>query len=394
MFSNYSLCPGGAMMLCESVAEYDTNAHLTNSPETNNQITTDLNKIFSKPDYSYIEHMREKLRPYYAMTKGLEQSPMNPTLLDEAMSFVRRIDSTADNLAKDLRTMLVKARAFYVYLTENDAAILYEDLLPYMGLIIKNHAKLVEYGLDKYRIVNTHASMLDQYDFWSAIRAYFVSTEDKLPSYPIELSTIYNVMDAYQQAGLSTTSEYVDAFFGDYERFSRTLNVDGSYIDDREVVRRAGRRFDQCNPDTYPSAEAITGISKRLRQVKIGCYDLLNDLMSQETDVAPEDIASRIQPLLAGTCDIFYVATLCLLNYTYQVANLLSIKSATKAYAEQIRDFLLPKSAKNLETTSDHEAGPGHILTHDDLRAAAAEAPVEEPMAPQSTSAMENLNEE
>lgn len=399
MFVNYSLCPGGAMMLCESVAEYDPNGRLINSPEVNNQITSDLNQIFSKPDYSYVEHMREKLRPYYAMTKGLEQAPMNPTLREEAIAFVRRIDSTAGNLADDLRLMLVKASAIYNYFSENDSAILYDSLRPYMGMILNNHGKLVEYGLDKYRITLTHASLLDHYDFWAAIRVYFKATEDKLPEFPFELSKVYNVMDAYQQGGFSSTQELIDAFFGDYERFARTLNVDGSYVDDREIIRRAGNRYGsdpRCESESV--TVAIEGLSKRLRQVKIGCYDLLNDLIDGG-DAAPEDISSRIQPLLAGTCDIFYISTLALLCYTYMVANLMSIQSATKIYTEQIKDVLLPKPPTPVPAEED-KADEGRILTHDDLRRAATEAPVEKPgeeevaVVPQPAPDAENLNEE
>ena len=76
-------------------------------------------------------------------------------------------------------------------------------------------------------------------------------------------------------------------------------------------------------------------ISKSLRQIKQGCYNLQCEMM-EEPNMEPDHVAARMRSLIAGTVDLLYLPAVYLISLAYRLKCDFATKEAMAAYAHQV----------------------------------------------------------
>ena len=96
MFDNFTLCPGGAFMLHESVAEFDSNmaqAPVEDGTQDVENIKTELAK--APQDYCPVGALVEKLRPTYQMITNIRREYLDPDTSEEQIALLNKISNAA-----------------------------------------------------------------------------------------------------------------------------------------------------------------------------------------------------------------------------------------------------------------------------------------------------------
>lgn len=336
MFTDISLCPGGAFMMHESVAEFDSNIPVNpaHQEEMNTAIAAQLREQGS--GYCPISKAMLRITPLYDQVKSLLLTNLRPATVEEAVSSLDTISSTATEIAESLRMALIKQDAVYRYISEINENWAYEAIHEHLGFFIKNYNRLISLGYGKVSVTGDDFPVLDIYNVNRAIALHITST-DALPTFPFDISKMYSLTNYDKSMNVfSTTEDMFDCMINDPERrirlsASRVINHDLEMLITRFRDNRccdAVRDYDRVVP------EIIAYMSRIMRLVKCGCYELQCDLMN-DTDMDPGRIHNRMRPLIAGTADLLYIPALKMISNAYRMKVLVATKDAINDFVDQ-----------------------------------------------------------
>lgn len=341
MFTNISLCPGGAMMFHETVAEFDPNVE--SSPLLNKE-TSDNNEVIKTAlkevptNYCPIGSMVEKLRPCYELVQELARTPLNPDTREEAYQTLEKISSSVSTISETIRMCLVKQKAVLEYVTGSDDWM-YEPLKEHLGWFIKNYNRIIGHGYGIYTRDITYFAPLEHYQVTRALNL-FMSSVEGLTVVPFDISRLYDITNYDRSSRVfSSTEDLLDCIFNDRDRFDRLTkhNTDSTELECL-INNRCTTRDVVCVPDYSRHASLINYISHILRLVKCGCYDLQCELT--DSDVSSESIITRIRPLMIGAINIFYIGAIKLFSNAIELKNVFDGREALKLYVETVMSSL------------------------------------------------------
>lgn len=348
MFTNISLCPGGAMMFHESVAEFDPNvasASVQSTPadeEVTNAIKTELSKVEAdrgaENQYCPIGAVVEKLRPCYNLVQELARTPLNPDTNEEAINTLEKISSGVSTIAETIRMCLVKQNAVMNYTITNPEWAL-EPLSEHLGWFIKNYNRILGQGYGVYtRNILTFAP-LDSYAVNRAL-SLFTAAVENLTVVPFDISRLYDITNYDRSARIfSSTEDMMKCLFEDRDRFDRLAKMVQESTDMESLIYRCTSRdygpVDACgNRDAV--ASLVNYISHILRLVKCGCYDLQCEFSDPEASL--QGIIPRIRPLMVGTINIFYIGAIKLFSNAIVLKNVMEHREELKRFIEVTKE--------------------------------------------------------
>lgn len=342
MFTDISLCPGGAMMFHESVAEFDSNA--ASIPAQNTEadtkvietIKSELKDYETQKDIQYcpISALTEKLRPCYDLVHILSRIPLNPDTKEEAIDTLEKISSSVDTIAETIRMCLVKQSAMLAYMV-HDYHWALEPLSSYLGWFIKNYNRVLGQGYGVYTRNVLHFSPLDSYAVNRALNL-FVTSADSLTVVPFDISRLYDITNYDRNTRIfSSTEDLINCLFNDKERFDRLAKTTPDSDDLENLIYRCSNRdyVATVSDNNFLNSDIIKYISRTLRLVKCGCYELQCELSNPE-EATLQGIISRIRPLMVGAINIFYVGTIKLFSDSIQIKNVMDNREDLKRYVE------------------------------------------------------------
>lgn len=337
MFTDLSLCPGGAFMMHESVAEFDSN--MPENPvvqEAEAQAVAAEFKEHTSETYCPITKVLTKLEPHYQMVRQLLQINLRPEDPQEAVASLDQISKTATDIAECMRMMLVKQDMVYRYMTEINDKWAYEAIYAHLGFFIMNYNRLVQKGYGRVSVTLEDFPSLDVYSIDRALSLYMAAA-DALPSYPFDINRVFDITNYDKsQNAFNTTEDMFNCFFNDPERRQRLTVTRVANHDLEPLMQRAGvEPYAVC--DSHGNRvvkELICHLSRTLRQIKRGCYELQVNIMdNMEIDRA--HIAEKMRPLIAGTADLLYLPAIRMLGIAYCIKCHQDTKESVNEFVEQ-----------------------------------------------------------
>ena len=338
MFMNVSLCPGGAFMMHESVAEYDPN--MPENPVVQDAevqaVETEL-KEHTSVTYCPISKVLTKLEPHYQMVRQLLQINLRPEDPQEAIASLDQISKAATDIAECMRMMLVKQDMVYRYMTEINDKWSYEAIYAHLGFFIMHYNRLVQKGYGRVSVTLEDFPSLEVYSIDRAFSLYMAAM-DTLPSYPFDINRVFDITNYDKsQNAFSTTDDMFNCFFNDPERRQRLTVSRVANHDLEPLMQRAGVDPHAVCCDSSSNKitqELICYMSRTLRQIKRGCYDLQVEIMDN-MDVDRAHIAEMMRPLIAGTADLLYLPAIRMLGIAYRIKCHQVTKDAVNEFVEQ-----------------------------------------------------------
>ena len=144
MFMDYTLCPGGAFIQCESVAAFDPNMPTDVTPEVQDQIVTEL-----KPQVEYYQRVDKVLHILSGIADQVLDLYDLPFTEDreENMAKLDQVGDLAAEIANCMIMMVTKIYAMYTAL--NTEKFVYEPVNSNLGYFIKNISEFRRQGRTK-----------------------------------------------------------------------------------------------------------------------------------------------------------------------------------------------------------------------------------------------------
>lgn len=337
MFTNISLCPGGAMMMHESVAEFDPN--VVSPMESDGAQHKVAAEVKADTTYCPLDKLLHRLEPMYERAQQLMKINLRPESAEELIESLDNVSATATDFAELMRMMMVKLQAVYYLVTAKDNSWVYEPIREHLGFFIKNYDRLISQGYGTVVVNHEDFPVLESYTVERALSLYINSLDGNLPTYPFDINRIYAISNYEKgQNVFVNTEDLFKCMIHDPERRSRLAN---NRVCNHELERLINRcsysGCEVCCEDISKQTSTLLmqHISKSLRQIKQGCYNLQCEMM-EEPNMEPDHVAARMRPLIAGTVDLLYLPAVYLISLAYRLKCDFATKEAMADYAHQV----------------------------------------------------------
>ncbi len=338
MFDNFTLCPGGAFMLHESVAEFDANVAQApvEASQADTQVVENIKEELAKApqDYCPVGALVEKLRPTYQMIENIRREYLDPDTSEEQIVLLNKISNAATEVADIIRCLLIKQKAF-INFADTDKYWRFEPLRNHLGWFIKNFNRIVSAGYGTYTRNMSFVPGLNSYEVQKACSLFMASSES-LQFTTFDINTLYKVTNYNRNDQVfETTEDMMKALFTEPDRIARmTRSYTDSY--DLENMINSSSNVDVISfVDHGPNycTNLVTWISKTLRMVKCGCYECQCDIMDNTLDGS---FMSHVRPLVAGVINIFYIGAISLFADAYTIKSIMDNRKSLEAYVNEV----------------------------------------------------------
>ena len=335
MFLNFSLCPGGAMMMHESVAEFDPNMAVI-QPEPD--VEPEVMKAETETAYCPISKTLAKIGPMFDVSQKLATMTLNPDSNEEAVANLEYISKTASEFAEKMRFCLIKQDAIYQYVNRYEDGWCYEAIKNNLGFFMKNAHRLISQG---YGRVTVQLEDLPALDIWSVNRALgaYIESNDELPSYPFDIGRLFDIVN-YDKTNnvFDTTEDLLKCLLFDHDRVVR-LSVTRTEIHDLDNLIRRCSSSNQFNGTVACANDSVVCglvayMSRTLRMIKTKAYQLQCDLMN-EVPMDTRHMQATVRQLVSGTINLLYLPAVYMLAVSFRMKNLIDTKNAMEQYVNQ-----------------------------------------------------------
>lgn len=338
MFDNFTLCPGGAFMLHESVAEFDSNmtqAPVEASPADTQVVENIKTELAKAPqDYCPVGALVEKLRPTYQMITNIRREYLDPDTSEEQITLLNKISNAATEIADLMRCILIKQSSF-VSFSDRDCTWRYEPLHNHLGWFIKNYSRILGAGYGTYTRSMIYVPGLGPYEVNRACSMYIASC-DSLQSTTFDINTLYKITNYNKNDQVfESTEDMFNALFNDPERMGRLTRTTTDSYDLEGIINSTANTcpIDREGDGNIYHADLVRWISKTLRMVKCGCYDCQCDIMDNNLDGS---FMSHVRPLVAGVINIFYIGAITLFADAYTIKSIMDNRKSLEAYVTEV----------------------------------------------------------
>lgn len=359
MFTNFSLCPGGAFMMHESAAEYDENLTIVANPapqqeEVLVQVTEEpapgvpqIQKSFPEilSGYCPIAAIMNKLASLYDSVQEIGRLDYDPEDVETAMENLERVSQTATDIAETTRLCLVKQLALYNYVGGGywDSEWSAEPIANNAKFFLLHNRELIEQGYDKVTYQTETIPDIGNWNIGNSIGVFF-GLQKGLPDLPVNLFRYPFMTDATH---FSSSEDFFNCFFHDPDRLARVSNTNSrTYMIQDLISSLAERRNYRGEPvcasyDTDRLApQVIQWVSLNLRMIKETCYDLQCKLLEH---AGPKYEPETLRKIYAGTMNLFYVPSIVLIMQAYDIKNKFKMREAVTSYVDKVLSVLGPK---------------------------------------------------
>lgn len=278
MFTNFSMCPGGAMMFCESAGEYDENIPMPPVPEEEQVKIAD--SFLSRDPVITVTNM---LRPYYLnYIKPLASLNYRPTETEDVAQTAEKISIATSCVGNGLRDAISYCVAMMDIPTSTYTdRYAGEKFYALAGIFIKNKARLRQLGFNSTEFQVSTMSAFNQH--WSISRVVEILTGNpQLMEQIIDGDTLRGLVDSdYDLTMFDGFNDLLVAVFDDPERLARLESSESRTIYLEQLIDSM-RQDDHpmpCDRKDVSRTTCLTQfISKIIRQNMRECYDVQCDV--------------------------------------------------------------------------------------------------------------------
>lgn len=339
MFTDFKLVPGGAIMMCESVAEFDPNVN-TMAPEapgvTEEQNVAAANAaVKAELDihlaYCPVAAVATKLGPLYDEVHALLT---NKLTFDDREDMVRQLECISDlatKVANTLRMCLVKTDALYRYVDRTDYYT--EPVREYGGFFLRNSTKLLQDGYDSISVTMDWLQELTLYSVRDRISTN-MKLDDLLPMAPSDvLNTINWCRDPVR---FSSTIDFMDTFFHNPERMARLLKPETRTFEISRMLRDCGES--DCRISEGHSGfitGLVTWMATVLKAIKTKCYEMQCELTDPGCRLDMGNSA-HLSKLHSAVVNLFCFPAIYIIAESYEIKAGLASYQAVKDGVDEI----------------------------------------------------------
>ena len=340
MFNEFSLCPGGAFMMCESVSEYDPNASEMQGHDHVEMDHKVMHALNQDPGYDPVIKTINRLEPMYQDMKDLLETELSWSSNEELVGMLDHIRDTATKFANCLRKMIVKANAMYRATSYESWRS--ESIYNNLGYLIKNRNRLIQQGYDKLHIDSPYLSFFDIYRIAKCL-SIFMAANDGLSSEVFDLDYCRSTQYCDYQDVFKDILDMINCLFEDHDRLARLETNNTRDYDINSLINQVSYIDMDKTPDMPVIADCaecniIKYISMVLRKIT-QCSDQLQcDAMSGEE--MKVDANELVRKLICSTVNIFVISTIYLISHAYDCRLAVNTKRSFDDYVK----FVMSKS--------------------------------------------------
>lgn len=339
MFTNFSLYPGGAFLMCESVGEYDDNVQL---PVPSTAPTEVVNPIIKDGDDPVIKTLAH-LTPVYErsvvpmLSLEMDYDEYDPT---DALSKVETVATGISDIAYHLRKEISKMAGMARVIDKANNDVVTEQFAAHLGTFMKNSAIVKQQGIESFEYSYQSISAFN--DTWPIRQMLgFIETNPGTLD-EILYGPSFSAMMGDYASRISTTFEstvdLIRCVYTDPERMSRLecRNTCGSSFDMLMSCQGEGA-FSTSRESTADQmfSSFMRILTTNVRYIAQHCYGLQCRIV--DGTVSAEEFANTIRPLLARCVNIFAFGTIVAMC----LATLLRKVAAEKRGIDQYTKLLL-----------------------------------------------------
>lgn len=344
MFPRYTLYPGGAFMLCESIDEVDVNIP-TPQPPMNTAVKQAAVAMDDDPVLKVVNKLGEVYRkdvtPLMNMSYEYED-------VSTAVAALEQVSQSASHMVECLQKRISK-------LVANLAALnltLYEDPVfnSHLGLFMKKYDAIHRQGLGSYEysysameafrsswnvdgiiaVLENQPDLMNDIVFMSDMRA-FMGGDSSEP--------ILQVFESFP--------DLIECIYNQSERMARLEAVQNRTLNISHLMARNRRSELDASP-CDSTGDEITQFMKRffrimsvtLRSIMKECYSTECDLLDGTIPVADAGCAVQFRKILAKCVNLFAIGTMISMYMATQARGVIAEKRAIGEYAKLLVDTL------------------------------------------------------
>lgn len=342
MFYNISLCPGGAFMMHESAAEYDSNMAIQPArivPANLNALKEEL----AAPGCDPVMKLIAKTRDAYDKLQRLGGINLEPDNVQEAITDLSQVSTMASEIAEEMRLRLVKQSSVLDMMECLTYDWMYEDFLANMKTFMLNKSRICQMGYSNCTVQYNELHQVTLYNVCAMLSAY-MSVNTNLPDYPFEMDNMRdafknydgNIMDCF-----ATTHDMFNCLYNDPDRLVRLEAPTTQQMDLTEMMNSMAwsaadkaRSIRSRNSELELYSAMVAYISRMLREIKRESYDLSCELMETNAMLDRDCYHKKMRSLIAGVYDIFYLSMIWMFSNAYRIRRCIATRDAVSAYVK------------------------------------------------------------
>lgn len=329
-----SMFPGGAMMMHESVSEYDPNVA---PPDT----TSAIRQAFvENPDYDPVIALINKTRPIYDRICELDSINLEPESEREAVADHETIAATASRTIDALRCILVKQRAMSSFIISCYKDWVYEDFIANANTILKHKQGIISQGYDRFE---GSCKVLDiGIDSVESMISGYIMTNPGLPEFPLSLDHLARLGCS---AGTDTprflsVSDLFQCIYHDPDRMIR-LERDEPWLFTIDEIFDTAVWANKCD---YVGTSDITQLIQRmsivLRTIMQTTYRYQCNIIDPQINVPIGEYHTDTRRMIAGLHDMLTLTMIGCLKSAYVMRKHISMRNSVKSYVTMLLDLI------------------------------------------------------
>lgn len=329
MFMDFTLCPGGAFIQCESVAEFDPNMPSPVTPEVRQEVVAEL-----KPQVEHYQTVDKVLHKLSDKADAVLNLYDTEILADRenAIALLDNVGNLATEIANCMVMLVTKLNAMRAACVCDQ--FVYEGVYNNLGYFIKNAPKLRKQGYTKIMSSNLVLPAVCGYDVNRMLALYLKAYSIDLPDFPFDFDQIRNALAYSDNAGsvFDDARDMIVCLYQDPERRYRLERQESIQFDLDSIINSA-TYCDNENikiADDQMAPRIVKFISLRLSVIKKRIYDLQLALMDDQQD---NDSQIKIRRIIAGTVDLFVIPMIYCLSIAYEVQSAINNHNIINQFA-------------------------------------------------------------
>lgn len=351
-FMDFTLVPGGAFMMCESISEFDSNVPEPLPAAASDASPEEVVKVVAAEaeKTNYIASVLNDLDSVYnQLILPLVNYPLDRTDNEGATETAEMISNTASSMVERINKICLPIRVMQSMTDNASREFIYGPIRDCLGMILKNMDRLKREGYNNHSYTYTSHPAFSYYDC-SRLVGMCLNNPDLIKKNIIDLDMISQLTsnDNPMVTLFSTVTDMLNTMFANPERrvrqeqtYTNTENLESiikydlsSPYDNRSVAPE-----DSLNPYCGLSK----GLSCMLRKVKQKCYDLQVDMVEQESSMDVHHRAECLHRCAISVLNMFVLSTILLISSAYQIDCIMQRRSGIENWMNNIRHYLSGK---------------------------------------------------
>ena len=342
---DFTLIPGGAFMMCESISEFDENVPAQTAEPTPEEIKR-VEAVGMRTDW-IISTTNDLGEIYRSKVMPLMSMELNPVDVTDTVALAERIGVLTGEIIECLQKVFMRVRSAYDYLYANSKVkedYVFGAVKDHLGIIIKNMETIRRNGYDHMSTLYRYHPVYGAYDTDRVIKA-LLSAPDLLKDSVIDQKTIMQFvgMDSPLITNFSDVQDLLNVTFNDPNRRARQERVETRtyVIDDIIKYHIAPDNGITCDNNST-NCMFMKHMSHVLRKVKQKCYNLQVEMSEVGASGNAEHTNRCMYTCGVSVVNTFILGTLLILGMAYELNNLTNTHNDIEAWMNEVM-----KVAKN-----------------------------------------------